>query len=78
MDAAFFSEIEILPRLRTMRNSLFGAANVEPGSVSERENLREPSCPRPSQAACVNRFRGPTGKFPRHQEKSSPVLLDLR
>ena len=30
MDAAFFSEIEILPRLRTMRNSLFGAANVEP------------------------------------------------
>jgi peptidoglycan/xylan/chitin deacetylase (PgdA/CDA1 family) len=49
MDAAFFSEIEILPRLRTMRNSWFGAANVEPGRVSERENLREPSCPRPSE-----------------------------
>jgi peptidoglycan/xylan/chitin deacetylase (PgdA/CDA1 family) len=49
MDAAFFSEIEILPRLRTMRNSLFGAANVEPGRVSDRENLREPSCPRPSE-----------------------------
>jgi peptidoglycan/xylan/chitin deacetylase (PgdA/CDA1 family) len=27
-DAAFFSEIEILPRLRTMRNSLFGAVNA--------------------------------------------------
>jgi peptidoglycan/xylan/chitin deacetylase (PgdA/CDA1 family) len=49
MDATFFSEIEILPRLRTMRDSLFGAANVEPGRVSERENLREPSCPRPSE-----------------------------
>jgi peptidoglycan/xylan/chitin deacetylase (PgdA/CDA1 family) len=49
MDAAFFSEIEILPRLRTMRNSLFGAANAEPARVSERENLREPSCPRPSE-----------------------------
>jgi peptidoglycan/xylan/chitin deacetylase (PgdA/CDA1 family) len=49
MDAAFFSEIEILPRLRTMRNSLFGAANVGPVRLSERENLREPSCPRPSE-----------------------------
>ncbi len=29
-DGALFSEIEILPRLRTIRNSLFGAANVEP------------------------------------------------
>lgn len=28
-DAAFFSEIEILPRLRTIRNLLFGAVNVE-------------------------------------------------
>ena len=28
-DAAFFSEIEILPRLRKIRNSLFGAVNGE-------------------------------------------------
>lgn len=28
-DAAFFSEIEILPRLRTIRNSLFGTVNGE-------------------------------------------------
>ena len=48
-DAAFFSEIEILPRLRTMRNSLFRAANVKPATVSEPENLREPSFPRPSE-----------------------------
>jgi peptidoglycan/xylan/chitin deacetylase (PgdA/CDA1 family) len=30
-DDTLFSEIEILPRLRTMRNSLFGAANAESG-----------------------------------------------
>jgi peptidoglycan/xylan/chitin deacetylase (PgdA/CDA1 family) len=49
-DAAFFSEIEILPRLRTMRNSMFGAAKVAPGRIFDRENLKEPSCPRPSEA----------------------------
>jgi peptidoglycan/xylan/chitin deacetylase (PgdA/CDA1 family) len=45
-DGALFSEIEILPRLRTIRNSLFRAANVEPrGSTSDLENVREPSRP---------------------------------
>ena len=39
-DGALFSEIEILPRLRTMRNSLFGAANGESGSkISSREKF---------------------------------------
>lgn len=51
VDAAFFSEIEILPRLRAMRNSLFGAANVEP-SVSERENLREPGAHALPRSVC--------------------------
>jgi peptidoglycan/xylan/chitin deacetylase (PgdA/CDA1 family) len=43
-DAAFFSEIEVLPRLRTIRNSLFGAANAEPC----RESLSRPLWPRTS------------------------------
>jgi peptidoglycan/xylan/chitin deacetylase (PgdA/CDA1 family) len=39
-NAAFFSEIEVLPRLRTIRNSLFGAAKVGScGRVSDLENL---------------------------------------
>jgi peptidoglycan/xylan/chitin deacetylase (PgdA/CDA1 family) len=43
-DAAFFSEIEILPRLRTIRNLLFGAANVEPCSrISDLGNLSQSS-----------------------------------
>ena len=45
-DGALFSEIEVLPRLRTIRNSLFGAANVEPcGSISDLEDRRQPSWP---------------------------------
>ena len=49
MDAAFFSEIEILPRLRAMGNSLFGAANPRYGrTISDRNNLRRPSRPRAS------------------------------
>jgi peptidoglycan/xylan/chitin deacetylase (PgdA/CDA1 family) len=45
-DASFFSEIEILPRLRTLRNSLFGAANAEPErKIADRENLRQSSWP---------------------------------
>jgi peptidoglycan/xylan/chitin deacetylase (PgdA/CDA1 family) len=49
-DAAFFSEIEILPRLRTMRNSLFGLANAEHRRrISDRENLRQPFWPYSSQ-----------------------------
>jgi peptidoglycan/xylan/chitin deacetylase (PgdA/CDA1 family) len=45
-DACFFSEIEILPRLRTVRKSLFGASNVEHGwRISDRENLRQPAWP---------------------------------
>jgi|SRR5579863_4106173 len=39
-DDILFSEIEILPRLRTTRNSLFGAANAESGSkISSREKF---------------------------------------
>src|SRR5262249_54900726 len=49
-DAAFFSEIEILPPLRTMRKSMFGAANAAPGRISDRESLKVPSCPRPCEA----------------------------
>ena len=37
-NAAFFSEIEILPRLRTIRNSWFGAANMEPSRRVPRAN----------------------------------------
>jgi peptidoglycan/xylan/chitin deacetylase (PgdA/CDA1 family) len=48
-EAGFFSEIEILPRLRTVSNSLFRAAKVEPERISDRENLRQPSCPHPSE-----------------------------
>jgi peptidoglycan/xylan/chitin deacetylase (PgdA/CDA1 family) len=45
-DAAFFSEIEILPRLRTIRTLLFGTANVEPcWGTSDLENLKQPSWP---------------------------------
>jgi peptidoglycan/xylan/chitin deacetylase (PgdA/CDA1 family) len=45
-DDILFSEIEILPRLRTMRNSLFGAANVESGgSISDRQNLKQAAWP---------------------------------
>jgi peptidoglycan/xylan/chitin deacetylase (PgdA/CDA1 family) len=38
-NAALFSEIEVLPRLRTMRNSLFGAANVKPCLTREENNI---------------------------------------
>ena len=45
-NATFFSEIEILPRLRTIRTSLFSTANVEPcWGTSDLENLRQPSWP---------------------------------
>jgi len=48
--AALFSEIEVLPRLRTVRSLLFGSANVEPcGRISDLEN-RRPSCPSRSDA----------------------------
>ena len=48
-DAALFSEIEILPRLRTMRNSLFGAAKVQPSCrVTDLENHGQTSWPRTS------------------------------
>jgi peptidoglycan/xylan/chitin deacetylase (PgdA/CDA1 family) len=40
-DAAFFSEIEVLPRLRKLRNSLFGVANVGPDwTISQLDNVR--------------------------------------
>jgi peptidoglycan/xylan/chitin deacetylase (PgdA/CDA1 family) len=49
-DGALFSEIEVLPRLRTIRSLLFGTANVEPcGRISDLEN-RRPSCPSRSDA----------------------------
>ena len=49
-DAAFFSEIEILPRLRAIRNSLFRVANVEYCcETSDVETLRHPSWPNSSQ-----------------------------
>jgi peptidoglycan/xylan/chitin deacetylase (PgdA/CDA1 family) len=45
-EGALFSEIEILPRLRTVRNSLFGAAKIEPGgSISDHRNLKQPAWP---------------------------------
>jgi len=48
-DSALFSEIEILPRLRTIKNSLFGAAKVQPSCrVSDLENHRQTSWPRTS------------------------------
>jgi peptidoglycan/xylan/chitin deacetylase (PgdA/CDA1 family) len=37
-DGALFSEIEILPRLRSMRNLLFSPPSVEPSRISDREN----------------------------------------
>ena len=37
-DGALFSEIEILPRLRSMRNLLFSTPSVEPCRISDREN----------------------------------------
>ena len=40
-DGALFSEIEILPRLRSMRNLLFSTPSVEPCRISDREN-RDP------------------------------------
>jgi hypothetical protein len=50
-DGALFSEIEVLPRLRTIRNLLFGSANVEPcGRISGFENRSQPSCPSTSDA----------------------------
>jgi peptidoglycan/xylan/chitin deacetylase (PgdA/CDA1 family) len=50
-DGALFSEIEVLPRLRTIRNLLFGSANVEPcGRISDLENRSQPSCPSTSDA----------------------------
>jgi peptidoglycan/xylan/chitin deacetylase (PgdA/CDA1 family) len=49
-DAAFFSEIEILPRLRTMRKSRFGPVNTEPRrKISADENLRQSPWPCPSE-----------------------------
>jgi peptidoglycan/xylan/chitin deacetylase (PgdA/CDA1 family) len=43
-DGALFSEIEILPRLRAIRNSLFGTATVAPWRrTSDLENLGRPS-----------------------------------
>jgi peptidoglycan/xylan/chitin deacetylase (PgdA/CDA1 family) len=45
-DGALFSEIEILPRLRTMRNSLFGPANAESGGrITDRQDLGQPAWP---------------------------------
>ncbi len=50
-DASFFSEIEILPRLRTLRKFLFSTANVEPGrKIADRGNLKQSSWPCASQA----------------------------
>ena len=48
-DGALFSEIEVLPRLRTMRNSLFGAANETCRSVSDLEARRQRSWSRTSE-----------------------------
>jgi peptidoglycan/xylan/chitin deacetylase (PgdA/CDA1 family) len=49
-DGTLFSEIEVLPRLRTIRSLLFGTANVEPcGRISDLQNPR-PSCPSRSDA----------------------------
>jgi peptidoglycan/xylan/chitin deacetylase (PgdA/CDA1 family) len=48
-DGALFSEIEVLPRLRTIRSLLFGAANERCGRISDLEN-RRPSCPSTSDA----------------------------
>jgi peptidoglycan/xylan/chitin deacetylase (PgdA/CDA1 family) len=46
-DSVLFSEIEILPRLRAIRNSLFGAGKEEPCcSVCDCENLSQSSRPR--------------------------------
>ena len=43
-EGTLFSEIEILPRIRTMRNALFGAANAESvGSISDHQNLEQPA-----------------------------------
>jgi peptidoglycan/xylan/chitin deacetylase (PgdA/CDA1 family) len=48
-NSTLFSEIEILPRLRTIRNSLFGTATVQPScSVTDLENRRQTSWPRTS------------------------------
>jgi peptidoglycan/xylan/chitin deacetylase (PgdA/CDA1 family) len=56
-DAAFFSEVEILPRLRTIRNSLFGAAKVQRSCrFPNLENLGEASGSRPAEDE-VRRFR---------------------
>jgi hypothetical protein len=76
MDAAFFSEIEILPRLRTMRSSLFGAANVEAGGLSARTSgsPRAHALPR---SVCES-LRRPHGEIPRHRKRVVLFLLDLR
>jgi len=45
-DGALFSEIEILPRLRTMRNSLSGPANVESGArITEKSRTTRVAMP---------------------------------
>ena len=50
-DASLFSEIEILPRLRTLRKFLFGTANAEPERrIADRENHRQSSWPCASEA----------------------------
>ena len=62
-DAAFFSEIEILPRLRRIRNSWFGAANVEPSRrISNNENLKQPSWQCTSGEPVGIGAQGPEGK----------------
>jgi peptidoglycan/xylan/chitin deacetylase (PgdA/CDA1 family) len=55
-----FSEIEILPRLRTMRNSVFAAENVgSRRNTSSLENLGQPSWPCASGGSTGNRRRSP-------------------
>ena len=75
-DGALFSEIEILPRLRTIRNSLFGAAKAEPcWSVSDLENLRQTSWPRTSDEGAGIGAEVPGAIPGLRTEKNSPVLL---
>jgi peptidoglycan/xylan/chitin deacetylase (PgdA/CDA1 family) len=50
-DAGFFSEIEILPRLRTIRKSLFGGERVEHRGMGCDLDLGQPACPHTNPGA---------------------------
>jgi len=64
-DGVLFSEIEILPRLRTIRNSRFGTTNLGPcRAVCDLENLRQTLCSRTSDEGVGIRAEAP-GANPR-------------